>query len=68
MPDWPSKAHGIPIPLDRDGNPRLFTTVDSPVRGVAVRRRMTEDEVEHWMESKTGETKVRPLKIEGNVP
>lgn len=66
--DWPSEAHGVAIPLDGQGQPRLFTTVDSSVQGIALRRRMTSDEVQNWVESKTGTTKVRPLEIEGTVP
>lgn len=68
LEEWPAEAHGIRIPLDSDGSPRLFTTVDSPVQGVGFRRRMTASEVEHWIESKTGDTKVRPLAIDGVVP
>jgi hypothetical protein len=66
--DWPDEAHGIPIPLDNSGNPRLFVLADRAVGGVKLYRRMTEDEVTNWVESKTGQTKVRPAEIDGEVP
>lgn len=51
---------------DRKG-PRLFTT-RSESNGVRTFRRMTEEEVQRWEDSKTGNTKVQPVAIDGKVP
>lgn len=69
---WPAEAHGVKIPRDAHGDPKLFTTVTSGViklhDGVNMYRRMTKDEVQHWIDSKTGDTKVRPVQIDGKIP
>lgn len=65
----PARAHGVPIRLDASGKPRLFTKGNRKLPGgVEVLRRMTEDEVDTWLKSKTGNTKIKPAPIEGRVP
>lgn len=69
MTDWPQEAHGIKVRRDKNGDPRLFTSVEDVRQpGVKRYRRMTQKEVENWIDSKTGETKVQPVDFDGIVP
>jgi hypothetical protein len=71
MSEFPVEAHGITIPLDDEGNPRLFTAVDTlpdQPKGTTLYRRMTSDEVDNWVRSKSGGTRIRPAGLAGRVP